>query len=187
MGVLGVVSSAHALTLGIFAAVIAVTLAVSYWASKRSRTATEFWTAGRGISGMQNGFAIAGDWLSASSFLGSAGITFLAGFDGVIFAVTSVVTFLPVLLLLAVRMRNSGKFTIADVLAFRLRERPARTAAAMSTIVICVMYLIAQMVGAGVLFQALAGIPFGPRCSWPEPSCSPMCSSAGCWPPRGCR
>jgi cation/acetate symporter len=152
--------TAHGLTLLVFAAVLAVTLAVTWWASRRTRTATEFWAAGRGITGLQNGFAIAGDWLSASSFLGFAGITFLYGFDGLIFAITSLATFVPVLLLLAARMRNTGRFTIADVLSFRMRERPTRTAVALSTIVVCVLYLIAQMVGAGVLFGALAGLPF---------------------------
>ena len=114
------------LALGIFAVVLAITLGVTYWASKRTSTATEFWAAGRGITGAQNGFAIAGDYMSASSFLGFAGLIFFFGLDGFIGLVAALVAFVPVLFLLAERMRNAGKFTIADVLAFRLRERPAR-------------------------------------------------------------
>jgi len=148
------------LALAIFAVVLAVTLGVTYWASKRTNTATEFWAAGRGISGAQNGFAIAGDYMSASSFLGFAGLIFLFGLDGFIGLVCALVAFVPVLLLLAERMRNAGRFTMADVLAYRLKERPARTAAAMGTLSVVFFYLLAQMVGAGALFQALAGVDF---------------------------
>jgi cation/acetate symporter len=143
-----------------FGIVVAVTLLITYWASKRTRTATEFWAAGRGISGVQNGFAIAGDYMSAASFLGIAGLIFLFGFDGFLYSVGFLVAFLTVLFLLAERMRNSGKFTIADTLSFRLRERPARAAAALGTLSVVAFYLIAQMVGAGVLIQALVGIDF---------------------------
>jgi cation/acetate symporter len=144
----------------IFAVVVAITLGITYWASKRTKDATTFWAAGRGITGVQNGFAIAGDYMSAASFLGIAGLIFLFGFDGFLYSVGFLVAFLIVLFLLAERMRNAGKFTIADVLAFRLRERPARTAAAMGTLAVVAFYLIAQMVGAGVLIQALVGINF---------------------------
>ena len=97
------------LALAIFAVVLAITLGVTYWASKRTSTATEFWAAGRGISGAQNGFAIAGDYMSASSFLGFAGLIFFFGLDGFIGLVAALVAFVPVLLLLAERMRNAGK------------------------------------------------------------------------------
>src|SRR5215203_5817671 len=143
-----------------FAVVLAITLGITYWASKRTRSATEFWAAGRGITGVQNGFAIAGDYMSAASFLGIAGLIFLFGFDGFLYSVGFLVAFLTVLFLLAERMRNAGKFTIADVLAFRLHQRPARAAAALGTLAVAAFYLIAQMVGAGVLIQALAGIDF---------------------------
>jgi cation/acetate symporter len=146
--------------LSIFAIVVGVTLAVTYWASKRTKGATMFWAAGRGITSVQNGFAIAGDYMSAASFLGIAGLIFLFGFDGFLYSVGFLVAFLTVLFLLAERMRNAGKFTIADVLAFRLRERPARTAAALGTLSVAGFYLIAQMTGAGVLIQALVGIDF---------------------------
>ena len=109
---------------------------------------------------MQNGLAISGDYLSAASFLGIAGLIFLFGFDGFLYSVGFLVAFLTVMFLLAERMRNAGKYTIADVLAFRLRERPARTAAALGTLAVVAFYLIAQMVGAGVLIQALVGIDF---------------------------
>ena len=150
------------LPLTVFAIVLAVTLGITYWASRRTSTATEFWAAGRGISGFQNGFAIAGDYMSASSFLGFAGLIFLFGVDGFVGLVAALVAFLPVLLFMAERMRNAGKYTVADVLAFRLRERPARVAAAFGTMAVVFVYLIAQMVGGGVLILALTGISFTP-------------------------
>jgi cation/acetate symporter len=148
------------LALTIFGVVIAITLSITWWASRRTRSATEFWAAGRGITGVQNGFAIAGDYMSAASFLGIAGLIFLFGFDGFLYSVGFLVAFLTVLFLLAERLRNAGKFTMADVLAFRLHQRPARAAAALGTLAVAAFYLIAQMVGAGVLIQALVGIDF---------------------------
>ncbi len=146
--------------LGIFAVVVGITLAITYWASKKTTSATQFWAAGRGITGPQNGFAIAGDYMSAASFLGIAGLIYLYGFDGFLYSVGFLVAFLTVLFLLAERMRNAGKFTIADVLAFRLREAPARVAAATGTLAVAAFYLIAQMVGAGALITALVGIDY---------------------------
>jgi cation/acetate symporter len=108
--------------LGIFAVVVGITLAITFWASKRTTSAAHFWAAGRGITGPQNGFAIAGDYMSAASFLGIAGLIYLYGFDGFLYSVGFLVAFLTVLFLLAERMRNAGKYTIADVLSFRLRE-----------------------------------------------------------------
>ncbi len=140
--------------------VLAITLAVTAWASKRATNADNFYAAGRGITGLQNGLAISGDYLSAASFLGIAGLIYLYGFDGFLYSIGFLVAFLTVMFLLAERMRNAGKYTIADVLAFRLRERPARVAAALGTLNVAAFYLIAQMVGAGVLIQALVGIDF---------------------------
>ncbi len=160
MTLLAIGDGTNTLALVVFAIVLAITLGITYWASKRTSTATEFWAAGRGISGLQNGFAMAGDYLSASTFLGFAGLIFLFGVDGWVGLAAAGASFLPVVLLLAERMRNSGKFTMADVLAFRLNARPARSAAAMGTLVVSFIYLVAQMVGAGVLLQALAGIDF---------------------------
>jgi cation/acetate symporter len=143
-----------------FGLVLAVTLGITYYASKRTTGTESFFAAGRGISGPQNGLAIAGDYMSAASFLGVSGLMFLYGFDGLIYAVGFLVAFLTVLLLLAERMRNSGKYTLADVLSFRLRERPARSAAALGTLAVAGVYLVAQMVGAGTLFQSLIGINY---------------------------
>src|SRR5215207_3890852 len=146
--------------LAVFAIVVGITLVITYFASKRVSTATDFWAAGRGLTGPQNGFAIAGDYMSAASFLGIAGLIFLFGFDGFLYSVGFLVAFLTVLFLLAERMRNSGKYTIADTLAFRLKQKPARAAAALGTLSVVAFYLIAQMVGAGVLIEGLVGIDF---------------------------
>jgi len=155
-----IAASVNVEALCIFAVVLGITLGITYWASKRTTSATQFWAAGRGITGAQNGFAIAGDYMSAASFLGIAGLIFLYGFDGFLYSVGFLVAFLTVLFLLAERMRNAGKFTIADVLAFRMKQRPARVAAAMGTLAVAAFYLIAQMVGAGALITALVGIDY---------------------------
>jgi len=144
----------------IFSIVLSITLGITYWASKRVTGADGFWAAGRSITGFQNGLAISGDYLSAASFLGIAGLIFIYGFDGFLYSVGFLVAFLTVMFLLAERMRNAGKYTIADVLAFRLKQRPARTAAALGTLAVAAFYLIAQMVGAGVLIEVLVGIDF---------------------------
>ncbi len=144
----------------IFAIVLSITLGITYWASKRMTGASTFYAAGRQITGFQNGLAISGDYLSAASFLGIAGLIFLYGFDGFLYSIGFLVAFLTVMFLLAERMRNAGKYTMADVLSFRLRQRPARSAAALGTLSVVAFYLIAQMVGAGVLIQALVGIDF---------------------------
>ncbi len=146
----------------IFTIVLSITLGITYWASKRASSAVGFYAAGRQITGAQNGLAISGDYLSAASFLGIAGLIYVYGFDGFLYSIGFLVAFLTVMFLLAERMRNSGKYTIADVLSFRLRERPARVAAALGTLAVVAFYLIAQMVGAGVLIQALVGIDFTP-------------------------
>jgi cation/acetate symporter len=144
----------------IFAIVLTITLGITYWASKRATGAVGFYAAGRQITGRQNGLAISGDYLSAASFLGIAGLIFLYGFDGFLYSIGFLVAFLTVMFLLAERMRNAGKYTMADVLSFRLNETPARAAAALGTFAVVTFYLIAQMVGAGVLIQALVGIDF---------------------------
>src|SRR5439155_9697776 len=141
---LALASGVNELALSVFAVFIAVTLGVTFWAAKRTHTASEFWAAGRGISARQNGFAIAGDYMSASSFLGVAGLMYFFGFDGFIVAISALVGFLPLLLLLAERMRNAGKFTVGDVLAFRLAERPTRAAASLATLSVASINLLAQ-------------------------------------------
>ena len=160
MSVFAVTGEFNGLAVAIFAVVLAITLLITRWAASRTKTTTEFYTAGRGISGRNNGLAIAGDYLSASTFLGYAGLMFLFGFDGWIIGLGACMSFIVVLYLLAERMRNAGKFTLADVLTYRLKEKPARAAAASSTLLVTGIYLIAQLVGAGALLQALAGIDF---------------------------
>jgi cation/acetate symporter len=150
----------NGLAVAIFAAVLAVTLLITRWAAKRTHSTTEFYAAGRGIAGAANGIAITGDYLSASTFLGYAGLMYLYGFDGWIIGLCALLSFLPVLYLLAERMRNAGKFTVADVLAFRLRQRPVRMATAINTLLISGIYLVAQLVGAGAVIEALTGVGF---------------------------
>jgi cation/acetate symporter len=150
----------NSLAVAVFACVLAMTLVITRWAAKRTRSDTEFYAAGRGVAGAANGVATAGDYLSASTFLGYAGLMYLYGFDGWIIGLAACLSFLPVLYLLAERMRNAGKFTVADVLAFRLRARPVRVATAINTLLISGIYLVAQLVGAGAVIEALAGITF---------------------------
>jgi cation/acetate symporter len=160
MTLFGATGDFNGLAVGIFAVVLAVTLLITRWAARRTHSTSEFYAAGRGITGRQNGLAIAGDYLSASTFLGYAGLMYLFGFDGWLLGLAALMSFIPVLYLLAERMRNSGKYTLADVLSYRLKERPARAAAAITSLLVIGIYLIAQLVGAGALIQALAGINF---------------------------
>ena len=159
---LAAIGDFNGLAVAVFAVVLATTLVITWWAAKRNRSATDFYTAGRGVAGAFNGIATAGDYLSASTFLGYAGLMYLFGFDGWIIGLGAMLSFLPVLYLLADRMRNAGKFTVADVLSYRLRRRPVRIAAAINALLICGIYLTAQLVGAGSLIEALAGISFTP-------------------------
>jgi cation/acetate symporter len=149
------------LTIGLFAVFIAVTLYITMWASRQNKTAADYYAAGRSFSSFQNGLAISGDYMSAASFLGIAGLIALYGYDGFLYSIGFLVAWLVALLLVAELMRNSGRFTMADVLAFRMRQRPVRTAAGISTITVSIFYLIAQMVGAGALVALLLGIAPG--------------------------
>ncbi|SDC61434.1 cation/acetate symporter [Melghirimyces thermohalophilus] len=144
----------------LFIAIVTLTMYVTYWASKRMKGTEGFYAAGRALSGWQNGFAIAGDYLSAASFLGIAGLVALGGYDGFMYAVGWLMGYIVVLYLVAEPMRNSGKFTMADVVSFRLKQRPVRMMAAIVTIVISTFYMVAQMVGAGAIIQLLVGIPY---------------------------
>jgi cation/acetate symporter len=150
--------SDRTISIVLFLAFVAVTLGITYWASKRTETAADFYAAGRRITGWQNGIAISGDYMSAASFLGIAGLIALNGYDGFLYSVGFLVAWLVVLLLVAELLRNSGKYTMADVLAFRMRQRPVRTAASLSTLGVSIFYLIAQMVGAGALIKLLLGL-----------------------------
>ena len=134
---------------------VGVTLGITIWAARRTRTTTEFYSAGRRITGFQNGWAVAGDYMSAASFLGIAGLIAFYGYDGFMYSVGWLVAYLTVLLLVAEPLRNTGRFTMADVLAFRLREPVVRVVAAISTLTVSLFYMIAQMVGAGSLVSLL--------------------------------
>ena len=144
--------------MAIFLAFVAGTMIIVIRASKSNTTATDYYTGGRSFTGGQNGTAIAGDYLSAASFLGITGAIALTGFDGFLYSVGFLVAWLVALLLVAELLRNTGKFTMADVLAFRMRQRPVRTAAAISTLAVSFFYLLAQMAGAGGLVSLLMGI-----------------------------
>ncbi|MGI8857007.1 MAG: solute symporter family protein [Thermomicrobiales bacterium] len=143
------------LTLGLFLIIIAITLGITYWASQRVRTTTDFYAAGRTITGWQNGIAVAGDYMSAASFLGIAGLIALNGYDGFLYSVGFLVAYLTVLLIVAEPFRNSGRYTMADVLAYRLNRVPVRSAAALSTLIVSLFYMLAQMIGAGTLVHLL--------------------------------
>ncbi len=134
---------------------IGVTLVITYWAAKNSSGASNYFAAGRRIKGWQNGIAVAGDYMSAASFLGIAGIIAFQGYDGFMFSVGWLVAYLTVLLIVAEPLRNAGKYTMADVLAYRLRPRPVRAMAALSTLTVSTFYMIAQMIGAGTLVALL--------------------------------
>jgi cation/acetate symporter len=151
-------NTARTLTITLFLIFVAATLAITIWASRQTKTATDFYAGGRSFSGFQNGMAIGGDYMSAASFLGIAGIIALYGYDGFLYSIGFLVAWLVALLLVAELLRNSGRYTMADVLAFRMRQRPVRTAAAVSTITVSIFYLLAQMVGAGALVALLLGI-----------------------------
>ena len=137
-----------------------ITLAITYWAARRTRTSAEFFAAGGNVSALQNGFALAGDYMSAASFLGIAGLVSLSGFDGLIYSIGFLVGWPVITFLIAEPLRNLGTYTFADVVAFRLRQRPVRISAAVSTLTVVTFYLIAQMVGAGNLVHLLFGLSY---------------------------
>ena len=139
---------------------VGATLFITYWAAKRTRSAKDFYSAGGGITGFQNGLAIAGDYMSAASFLGITGMVYLKGYDGLIFAIGFLVGWPVILFLMSDRLRNLGKFTFADVAAYRFKQTPIRILSAFGGISVVVLYLIAQMVGAGKLIELLFGMDF---------------------------
>ncbi len=148
------------LTFLVFGVIIAITMAITFWAAKHTHTTSEFYAAGRSVSGLQNGWAIAGDYLSAASFLGIAGLISLYGYDGFMYSVGWLVAYITVLLVIAEPCRNIGKYTMGDILAFRNDPKKTKTVAALSTITVSTFYLTAQMVGGGVLIKTLIGIDY---------------------------
>jgi len=139
---------------------IAGTLGITYWAARKTKSASDFYTAGGGITGFQNGLAIAGDYMSAAAFLGVSGLIYLKGYDGVIYAVSFLVGWPIILFFMAEKLRNLGKFTFADIAAYRLGQKEIRTLAAFGSLAVVILYLIAQMVGAGKLIQVLFGMEY---------------------------
>ncbi|MBC3190254.1 cation acetate symporter [Pseudonocardia sp. C8] len=155
----GIVGSSPVLNISIFAAFVVVTLAIVLYVSRQAtRSASDYYVAGGGFTGPQNGLAIAGDYLSAASFLGIAGAIAVNGYDGFLYSIGFLVAWLVALLLVAELLRNTGKFTMGDVLAFRMRREPVRAAAAVSTLAVSLFYLIAQMAGAGGLVALLLNV-----------------------------
>ncbi len=148
------------LTFLVFSSIIAATMYITYWASKRVKSTADFYAAGNSISGLQNGWAIAGDYLSAASFLGIAGLISLYGYDGFMYSVGFLMGYIAVLLVIAEPCRNIGKYTLGDILAFRNDPKKTRVIAALSTITVSIFYLTAQMVGGGVLVKTLIGIDY---------------------------
>ncbi|QES50778.1 cation acetate symporter [Streptomyces venezuelae] len=146
------------LIITLFGLFVVATLIITIWAGRQTRGAADFYAGGRQFTGFQNGLAISGDYMSAASFLGIAGAIALFGYDGFLYSIGFLVAWLVALLLVAEPLRNSGRYTMGDVLAYRMRQRPVRTAAGTSTIVVSIFYLLAQMAGAGVLVSLLLGI-----------------------------
>ena len=139
---------------------VVATLGITYWAAKKTKTASQFYAAGGGITGFQNGLALAGDYMSAASFLGIAGLVSTKGYDGLIYSVGWLVGWPIVMFLISEPLRNLGKFTFSDVVAFRLKQKPIKTAAAIGSLVTVLFYLTAQMVGAGTLIKLMFGLPY---------------------------
>ncbi|MBF0305308.1 MAG: cation acetate symporter [Alphaproteobacteria bacterium] len=146
--------------IAMFMAFVLGTLGITYWAARRTRSTADFYTAGGGITGFQNGLAIAGDYMSAASFLGISALVYTSGFDGLIYSIGFLVGWPIILFLMAERLRNLGKFTFADVASYRLGQTPVRTLAACGSLTVVAFYLIAQMVGAGQLIKLLFGLDY---------------------------
>lgn len=144
----------------LFLLIVAITLVITFWAAKRTKSTSEFYTAGGGLTGWQNGLAIAGDYMSAASFLGIAGMVALSGFDGFFYSIGFLVAYLVVLYLVAEPMRNLGKYTMADMIAARFDNKKIRAVAAMNSVAISIFYMIAQLVGAGALIKLLLGLDY---------------------------
>lgn len=156
----GAKSEFNPIAVTMFAIFVIATLGITYYSNKKSQSASSFYTAGGNITGMQNGTAIAGDFMSAASFLGITALVFTNGFDGLIYSIGFLVGWPIVLFLIAEKFRNLGKFTFADITAYRLDAKPIRIISAISGLCVIVFYLIAQMVGAGQLIQVLFGLPY---------------------------
>src|SRR6201990_1807698 len=154
--------AANPAAIAMFVGFVAATLVITYFSARKSSGASGYFAAGRRITGWQNGLAVAGDYMSAASFLGISGMIAFFGYDGFMYSVGFLVAYLTVLIIVAEPLRNAGKYTMADLLAYRLSPRPVRAMASLSTIIVSTLYMVAQMIGAGTLVKALlsASIPF---------------------------
>jgi cation/acetate symporter len=150
----------NGVAIAFFVAFVALALGITWWAARRTRTTDHFYAAGHSVTGFQNGLALSGDYMSAASFLGIAGLVALTGFDGLIYSIGFLVGWPIVLFLIAEPLRNLGRYTFADVVAYRMRQTPVRVAASIGTLSVVVFYLIAQMVGAGTLINLIFGLPY---------------------------
>ena len=150
----------NTLAIVFFVFFVAIALGITWWAVRRTKTTDHFYAAGHSITGFQNGLALSGDYMSAASFLGIAGLVALSGFDGLIYSIGFLVGWPIVLFLIAEPLRNLGKYTFADVVSYRMKQRPVRIAASIGTLSVVVFYLIAQMVGAGTLIDLIFGLPY---------------------------
>ncbi|MBF0161591.1 MAG: cation acetate symporter [Magnetococcales bacterium] len=153
-------SALNITAIAMFFVFVAVTLGITYWAASHTKTTKDFYAAGGGITGFQNGLAIAGDYMSAASFLGISAMVFAKGYDGLIYSIGFLVGWPVILFLMAEQLRNLGRYTFADIVSFRLSRVPIRTLSAMGTLFTVILYLIAQMVGAGQLIRTLFGLPY---------------------------
>ena len=154
------IGTPNPVAIAFFFGFVLITLGITYWAARRTRTTSEFYAAGRSVSALQNGLALAGDFMSAASFLGITSMVALSGYDGLIYSVGFLVGWPIVMFLIAEPLRNLGKYTFADVVAYRLQVKPVRTAAALGSVVTVIFYLIAQMVGAGKLIELMFGLNY---------------------------
>src|SRR4051794_5194185 len=148
------------IAIGMFLVFVVLTLAITKWAASQTKSTADFYAAGGGITGFQNALAIAGDYMSAATFLGISGLVFASGFDGLIYSVGWLVGWPVIMFLIAERLRNLGKYTFADVASYRLNQTPIRILSASGTLTVVAFYLIAQMVGAGKLIELLFGLPY---------------------------
>lgn len=146
--------------IAMFLLFVGATLYITYWASKRTRSRQDYYTAGGRITGFQNGLAIAGDFMSAASFLGISALVYTSGYDGLIYSIGFLIGWPIILFLIAERLRNLGRYTFADVASYRLRQKPIRSLSACGSLVVVALYLIAQMVGAGKLIELLFGLNY---------------------------
>ncbi len=174
--------------IAMFMAFVLVSLGITFWAARRgTKTASDYYAAGGGLSGFQNGLAIAGDYTSAATFLGVTALVYTSGYDGMIYAIGFLVGFPMILFLIAEPLRNLGRFTFADVAASRLSEVPVRLVAGTNTLVIVLFYLIAQMVGAGKLIELLFGLPYFAAVLLVGLLMMAYVTFGACWRRPGCR